>query len=189
MPDLQQARCERKKAVPDMRNNHEGKEISLTLPMFVVIPRKRTADKRFWVNLNVYRNAHYQVLDDAKKLYAGEVMAALAASGARTGSRLASPVEMDYVIYAKDRRTFDIGNVLSIVQKFTEDALVSLKILEEDDYNHVYRVTHTFGGIDRDRPRVELRIRETHDPEREARLASEGKVAKARAGARRSGPR
>jgi len=54
----------------------------------------------------------------------------------------------------------DLGNVLSIVQKFTEDAMVEFGIIEDDNYKIIGRVVHDFGEVDKFKPRVELRISE-----------------------------
>lgn len=145
--------------MPNLRQHHETSEITIAVPLFVTLPRKRTVDKRFWLNLNVYRNAHYQILDAAKKSFAEMVLGAVADAGLRLGTRLDTPVEMIYTLYPKINYRVDIGNVLSVVQKFTEDALVSLRFLPEDNHTVIQRVTHIYGRVDKLNPRAEVVIR------------------------------
>lgn len=130
--------------------------LKLDLPLTVIIPRKTKADKRFTLNLNIYRVTHYQTLNQAKIIYAGELQRRLMDHK----GQFTKPVICKYILYPKTKRRTDLGNVLSVVQKFTEDALVSLGILEDDSYEHICDVSYGFGQVDKDNPRVELLIYE-----------------------------
>lgn len=69
-------------------------------------------------------------------------------------------VSVEFHIYARDRRKFDIDNVSSIHAKFALDALTELGKLKDDNYLYIPE-THTyFEGIDKDNPRVEIIIKE-----------------------------
>lgn len=69
-------------------------------------------------------------------------------------------IKIHYKIYYENARKFDLDNVVAIVSKFAQDALVELGRLPDDNYEHIVQITGTFGGIDRDNPRVEMRIKE-----------------------------
>ena len=51
-------------------------------------------------------------------------------------------------------------NVVSVFDKFFEDSLTTAKIITDDNYKVVRKITAIPGGIDRENPRVEVRIRE-----------------------------
>jgi hypothetical protein len=72
----------------------------------------------------------------------------------------------------------DLGNVLSVVQKFTEDALVELGLLTDDSYDIISKVEYGFGRVDRENPRVELTI----DGYRNEESAPEEKKCQSKAG-------
>lgn len=65
-----------------------------------------------------------------------------------------SPVELTYTFYFPNNRASDIGNR----EKVTTDYLVSQQVIPDDDFNHVKRIVLIFGGIDREKPRVEINV-------------------------------
>lgn len=125
----------------------------IRLPLYVDLPRVRTADKRFILNLNNYRNAHYHILNDAKVRYKDAV--AMSCSGITI---LPGPYLFAYRLFPGDRRLCDIANVLPIVQKFTDDALITLGLIPDDNYKVIREVRYALGGVDRDNPRAELEV-------------------------------
>jgi len=127
----------------------------LALPLSVIIPRKTKEDKVFMLNLNVYRNAHYQVMSDAKNLWKSIVEQIL--SGAHVDLP-EPPWIFHYTIFPGDGRGFDVGNVAPAIQKFTDDALQELGVIKNDNYKFIRENRHKFGAIDRENPRCELRI-------------------------------
>lgn len=140
----------------------------ITLPLTVTLARKRTVDKRISLNLNVYRNAHYHVLDDAKKTLKKIITEELTAETEKIIRGMKPPYCFTYVLYPGTKRLTDLGNVLSIVQKFCDDALVELGLLEDDNYLVLRRVIYDFGEVDRENPRVELIINELEGTEQSA---------------------
>lgn len=110
--------------------------------------------KRFVLNLNVYRNTHYQSLNKAKASYKA-VMAEQIQALPRMGR-----VVVNYTLYPKTRRLTDIGNVVAIHKKFFEDAMVEFGIIEDDNYLHVTGSIESFGCVDKASPRVEIEIME-----------------------------
>ena len=109
-------------------------------------------NKWFILNLNHFRNTHYQILNKAKinyKLLMKEQIERLPEY---------SKIEIKYILYPANKRLTDIGNVLSIHQKFFEDALVELGKIKGDTYIEIPKVIFKFGHIDKLNPRVEIEI-------------------------------
>lgn len=125
--------------------------MKLILPLSVPVSKK----KSFILNLNNYRNAHFQVLNKAKKVYVGEVQNAI-----MVWSKFSKSVELIYILYQPTNRRVDISNPLSVIDKFTCDALVELGILQDDASGNVPKVIYQWGGVDPANPRCEVEIRE-----------------------------
>ena len=133
--------------------------MTITLPLSVTLPRKTKADKVWILNLNSYRNAHYHILSDAKETWKSIVMASLQGSGVLCGDLPnCPPYRFTYTLFPNSNRRTDLANVLSIVQKFTDDALVEYGIIPDDCHKIIPVIIYQFGHVDKDRPRVELQI-------------------------------
>lgn len=126
----------------------------IVLPLSVVLPRKTKADKVFILNLNLYRNTHHMTLNQAKVAYKEKVTEAVQ----ELGELSPPPYRFTYTVFPANSRAFDLGNVLPIIQKFTDDALIELGILTDDNYKVIRSVHYEFGGVDKENPRAELRI-------------------------------
>jgi hypothetical protein len=100
----------------------------------------------------VYRNTHYQVLNQGKREFKQAVKAEI-----HKLPQYGKPVEIYYTVYL--RRKGDIMNVASIVDKFFQDALTDLGKLVDDNCDHVKKVTVEFGGIDKENPRCDVELR------------------------------
>lgn len=129
--------------------------IIIKLPLEVFIPRKTREDKKIIMNLNIYRNAHHMTLNAAKIEMKEHVRLALDNIG---GLRTPPPYRFTYTIFPATGRAFDLGNVCSIIQKFTDDALIDLGVIKDDNYKIVNEVRYMFGAIDKVDPRAELMI-------------------------------
>lgn len=136
--------------------------MKLTLPLSIVIPRKTKEDRVFWLNMNVFRNAHYQVMSDAKILYKDHVLLALTdvplPERLKWKEHINGPYRFTYRIFPPNHRAFDLANVCPSVQKFTDDALIELGYLKDDNYKIVSEINYRFGGVDKLNPRAELEI-------------------------------
>lgn len=126
----------------------------IILPLTVTLPRKTKEDKVFALNLNIYRNAHYLILNQAKIIYKGIVEAA---------TNCIEPFDkppyiFKYTMYPASNRALDVGNVLPIVQKFTDDALIELGLIKDDNFKIIIKNIHAFGCVDKENPRAELEI-------------------------------
>lgn len=123
----------------------------------IVSPLRLLVGKKFFVlNLNIYRNTHYQILNKAKANYKELIQKQL------EGLSIEPPVSITYIYYPPDNRRSDLGNVLPVHAKFFEDALVEYGCLPDDNYRIINKVTFEFGSVDKDNPRVEIFIKENH---------------------------
>ena len=120
----------------------------ISLPLQVYISPK----KKFILNLNNYRNAHFRVLAKAKKIYTENLLYKLKNAPKFT------TVSLRYRYYHGSRGKIDISNPCTIIDKFACDALVKSGVLPEDNYNNVVRVVYEWGGVDKENPRCELSI-------------------------------
>lgn len=124
--------------------------------MKFISPMKVLASKRkmLRLNLNEYRNTHYRILNNAKINYK-EVMKKQIEKAKRLGKAL-----FVYTVYPGSKRSFDIGNICCIHEKFFEDAFVELGKLEDDNANFLPLVVYMYGGIDKNNPRVDIEAME-----------------------------
>ena len=123
--------------------------MKIDLPLEVYYSKK----KKFILNLNNYRNAHYRVLSISKRLYSENLVPRLKGFDSFT-----EPVSLTYTYYARSNRRLDISNPCSIIDKFACDALVKAEILEDDSFKQIKEVVYKFGGVEKDNPRCELVI-------------------------------
>jgi hypothetical protein len=121
----------------------------LTLPLEVYYSK----NKKFILNLNNYRNAHYRILSISKKIYTEDLLERI-----KDLPKFSDVVSLEYVYYAKSKRRLDVSNPCSIIDKFTCDALVKAEIIEDDSSKQIKKVVYRFGGVDKDNPRCVLTI-------------------------------
>lgn len=122
---------------------------SINVPYFITLKKKR-----YSCNLNSYKNTHYRTTNEMKKEFK-EII---------TDDVLDLPtmekIKVHFVMHYENNRVFDIDNFLSIVSKFSCDALVELGRLPDDNFKYITQVTGTVGAIDKENPHVEMRIKE-----------------------------
>lgn len=126
--------------------------INLKCPLFVDLPRKTTKDKRIYINMNSYRNLHYLVNNQVKKMYLEAVREQL------EGLTIQTPVEITYKVYKKTSRRLDKMNVIAITSKYLLDAITELGCWEDDNDEHVKTETILPTELDRANSRVEVTI-------------------------------
>lgn len=113
-----------------------------------------TGKKKFILNLNNYRNTHYILLNKAKQNYFYMIKSHLKHLKGKNYDKAI----LTYTLYPKSARLTDLDNVISIHQKFFQDALVKEKVIKEDNYKHISHNIQKFGAIDKNNPRVEIEI-------------------------------
>lgn len=125
----------------------------LISPIYLELPRKRSAGKRISLNLNWYRNAHFQTNNEVKIQYR-----ALMKEQIQQIVSISWPIKPAYRYFLS--RRCDIGNVHSVVEKYFLDALVELGRLPDDGPKYVVGANYEFAGFDVKNPRCEIEIME-----------------------------
>jgi hypothetical protein len=120
---------------------------TIDLPLFVMASKNR----KKWLTLNSYRNWHYSVSNNCKKNFKRDIKELL-------NFRLDGKVKIDYEYYAPDKRKRDLMNVISVVDKFFQDAMVETGCIEADDMSIVVEVNSRFVAIDKQNPRLTATI-------------------------------
>lgn len=121
--------------------------LEIELPLKIKIGRKFYA-----LNLNVYRNTHFQLLNKMKVDFHKLIKSKL-----EPLPKL-SKVTLNYTLYPGSRRLCDVSNICSIVDKFFCDALVREGKLEDDNYQFIPQITYEMGSIDTENPRVTVTL-------------------------------
>lgn len=128
--------------------------LQLKLPVYVTLPKKTKKNERFYLNQNKFRNTMHFKMNTAKTIYTKHIEKITE----HVNGCFEDPVVMTFTMYPPSKRRMDLTNVCSAVEKFTNDALVKVGILIDDDYTHVKIITYCFGEVDKKDPRVELNI-------------------------------
>ena len=114
----------------------------------------KTKTKDFILNLNNYRNAHYQVLNKTKVEFCNY----MDDKYPEAYKKVPGQVKTKYAVYTASKRKFDLPNVCSIVQKYFEDWLQHKGIVDSDDITVISECQYLYGGIDKDNPRVDITV-------------------------------
>jgi predicted lactoylglutathione lyase len=111
----------------------------------VAILKKNT---KFYLNLNQYRNWHYQANNQLKRIFKDQISSQL-------DFKIKGKVHILYFYFAPDKRKRDLMNIISVVDKYFQDALVERNCIEADDTSVVTEIHGVYSGIDKENPRVE----------------------------------
>lgn len=125
----------------------------ISSPVSIVIPRKTKKDRVIALNLNVYRNTHFHVLNDIKIRYKELILPQL-----NNLPVFKYVYTVEYVWYPQRNNHSDVANVCCIVDKFFCDALVESNHLKDDNHDYLRQVVYRFGSVDRTNPRVDIYI-------------------------------
>lgn len=137
--------------------------MKLILPTSITFPRKTKADKKYMLNLNVYRNLNYIVNNQMKAAFSSLIREDTPyGPGPKgcicPGNMPPPPYRFTYTLFQETKRKTDVANVCCVVDKFCCDSLVSLGVLPDDNHNIIKEVVYRYGGVDKENPRVELEI-------------------------------
>lgn len=122
-------------------------KVTIELPLRIKIGRKFYA-----LNLNVYRNTHFQLLNKMKVEFSSLIEPEL------TKLPKFAWVTLRYDLYPGSKRLCDVSNICSIVDKFFCDALVRAGKLEDDNYQFIPTISYNMGYINHDNPHVTVTI-------------------------------
>lgn len=146
--------------------------MKISLPLYVMLPRKTKADKKYILNLNTYRNTHYIVSNQAKILYKNEVLRSVyeecsvescvkrpdSMTTMKVLPHFLNGVKLVFTYYHPRNGRVDKSNPCAIIDKFSSDALVAIGVLPDDDVKNNPVTEYRWGGVDRDNPRCDLEI-------------------------------
>jgi len=110
------------------------------------------------LNFNVFRNIHFQVKNNTKINFKKSIEDQLQKSPKFSGK-----IMITYKLFVESNRRSDIDNVMSVIKKYFQDALVESGVIIDDNYNHIVINMESFGGVDKDNPRVEATVAEIDD--------------------------
>jgi hypothetical protein len=122
----------------------------IDLPIYIKLGKSKKTT--FSLNLNMYRNAHFHTLNQAKVRFE-EIVAERICK-----LPLIKKVELTYSLFAGSKRAIDIANVCCIVDKFFCDTLVNCGKLIDDNMDVISNVIYKWGEVDSKNPRVEVTL-------------------------------
>lgn len=125
-------------------------QVTLTAPTSIPVSKTKTLA----LNMNVYRNAHFQSLNKAKVNFKEHMRSQI------EPLPVMQDIAVRYRLFVGSKRLCDVTNVCCVVDKFFMDALVELGKLPDDNYEHLKYISYEFGGYDKGNPRVEIIIEE-----------------------------
>lgn len=125
--------------------------IKLTCPVKIEMGSKKL--RTYYLNLNNYRNWHYQVSNKLKVMFKG-----LMHSQLKDIKPVKEVHSITYTIFFGSKRRADLMNIGTVVDKFLCDALQEYNIIPDDDKEFLHTFIFEYGGIDKGNPRVEVTI-------------------------------
>lgn len=127
---------------------------NLSVPYWVIIPRKTKKDKRVILNFNQYHNWVPVVRNSYKVEYTNAIGTHL--KGIKPMSHIDS---IQYkLFYERNGSKPDTRNITNLIDKFFCDSLVYYGVIPDDNHNVITTTIDTWGGVDKDNPRVEITI-------------------------------
>lgn len=90
------------------------------------------------LNLNNYRNWHYQVSNKIKKQVSEYLL--------QYSFDVPETFKIRFILYFKDKRRRDLSNFESIANKFILDHLIQQGVIKDDDYTRYKGYSVEFGG-------------------------------------------
>ena len=120
------------------------------IPLSVPVSKR----KQVALNLNVYRNLHYQTNNKAKHAMKDVLHRELVGCGLLQDF----PCKFVYTIYRKNNRGVDLMNIGSVLDKHVCDALVEMRLIPDDNIKYIACVEFIDGGVDKLNPHAKLEI-------------------------------
>ena len=127
------------------------RQVRFSVPLYLTTGKRKP--KNHWLNMNNYRNWQHHQNNSLKILFKESIEI----------PKLDTPLaacKIKYVFYYPTHQRRDIGNSLAVISKFTEDALVEAKVIRDDDFTIVRKISGEYGGYDKNNPRCEVIIEE-----------------------------
>jgi len=121
-------------------------------PTHVILPRKTKDDLKVYLNLNVYRNLHFQVNNQAKSIYNNSMFEQL------HKIKFNGMIKMKFRLIKGSHRRSDKANTLCVVEKFWCDCLVTYECIEDDNDDIILSQEYLPTKYDKNNGRVEIEI-------------------------------
>lgn len=127
---------------------------NLSIPYWIILERKTKEDKRVILNFNQYHNWVPVVRNMYKNIFTDSMGTYL------NGLNKLSKIELiEYkLFYERNGDTPDTRNITNLIDKFFCDSLVHYGIIKDDNHNIIISTKDTWGGVDKNNPRVEITI-------------------------------
>ena len=122
--------------------------ITITLPLFVTLPRKTKADKRIYLSQNVWLVTHHRVRTQVKELVRQVIRPQLASA-----ERLEGQISVSMELWTSNMNC-DLGNFCDVLSKICQDCVVAEDFMEDDTVKYIARETRSFSGVDKLNPRL-----------------------------------
>ena len=100
-------------------------KIEIFVPACIILSKRKKA-KKYYLNMNNYRNWHYQVNNQIKKKFK-----AIIAEELKYIPKIKYIHSLEYELIITNKRKRDRMNIYSIVDKFFCDALQEYKIIDD----------------------------------------------------------
>ena len=133
--------------------------IKLELPIYHTFQRKTKKDTKILVGMNWYRNAHFRNSNQVKQYYHK-----LICSKVTQSQKLKDKYMVSYMLYPSNS-SCDLMNVVSVIDKFLNDALQDCGVVINDNIKFYKSMTAGVKEIDKYNPRIEIKIIEIGDGE------------------------
>ena len=115
---------------------------SLIAPVYITLPRKTKKDKTIPLSLNWYRNSHYIISNQVKVAFKEHMRQQI------LQLPMFGKISIHFDYYSKTKQRSDLGNWVSVCEKFFLDALVELGKLEDDSMHYVTNTSAMYCGCD-----------------------------------------
>ena len=129
--------------------------IKLELPIYHTFQRKTKKDTKILVGMNWYRNAHFRNSNQVKQYYHKLIHSKVTQS-----QKLKNKYMVSYTLYPSNSNC-DLMNVVSVIDKFLNDALQDCGVVINDNIKFYKSMTATVKEVDKLNPRIEIIIEET----------------------------
>ena len=142
-------------------SNHQPL-LRIASPLTVVLPRKTKADKKFSLNLNVYRNTHPRILNDTKRIYK-ELMFDFFDSQGWQDLVLPEELDITFRLFKGANRRTDKSNFFAIQAKYLYDTMVEYGMISDDNDDVIKKELLLPTRLDRVTPRAEFTFDQSLD--------------------------
>ena len=122
----------------------------ISIPLYMPTSFKIKKNNFATLNLNDYRNWHYQTSNKIKKQFKENLRKDLAWKTVKT------PYWLAMTLYYK--RISDMDNWESVITKFFNDALVEYWCVPDDNVKYYIEKHCVVGGRDKENPRIDIEI-------------------------------